>query len=110
VDGVLDHHHADGGTDQEAAVKGWTPKWLPLVSERELLDRLGAALSLYHMLEDRVGDLEAALKDAGVPIPTGRSEQDRRDRTERGIREFFPEYLDEWRARHPRPEERTWPE
>jgi hypothetical protein len=74
----------------EAAVKGWTPSWLPLVSERELLDRMGAAAHLMDRLEDRIMNLEAALKDAGVPIPDAATpyRAERRRQTERFMREL----------------------
>lgn len=40
-------------------VKGWTPSWLPLVSQRELMDRMGAVAYLMTQLEDRVGAVPA---------------------------------------------------
>jgi hypothetical protein len=66
----------------------------------ELRDDYGrrflATLALLNAYEDRIGDLEHALKDRRIPIPTGRSAAERGERTARGkeilwLRDQYPE-------------------
>lgn len=54
-----------------------------------------AVLDLTQLMENRIRNLELALKDADIPIPYGRAEAEREERLARGLRILFPDGVPE---------------